>query len=148
MSNSTERPHFEVTAGLLFRSGKVLISRRRKGGHLAGMWEFPGGKREAGESLEECLERELAEELGIKIRVEGHCLTIDHTYDDRSISLHIFHCTLLGGDPKPLQSDAIQWVAPAALGRFPFPPPDRKIIEYLHRRDTGKKSPAGEACEN
>ncbi len=128
-----------MTAGLLFRSGKILISRRRKGSHLGGMWEFPGGKRETGESLEQCLERELIEELGIKIRVQDHCLTVDHTYDDRSITLHVFQCVLLGGDPKPLQSDAIQWIAPGALERFPFPPPDRKIIEYLRGRDIDKK---------
>lgn len=133
---------------MVFRSGKVLISKRRKGSHLGGMWEFPGGKREAGETLEQCLERELIEELGIKITVGDRCLTVDHTYDDRSISLHVFQCALLGGEPKPLQSDAIEWVAPAALGRFPFPPPDKKIIEYLRRCDTGEKNPAGEASED
>ncbi|MFZ0451795.1 MAG: (deoxy)nucleoside triphosphate pyrophosphohydrolase [Desulfatiglandaceae bacterium] len=133
MTKTIESPHFEVTAGLIFRSGKVLISRRRRGSHLAGMWEFPGGKREEGESLEECLERELTEELGIRTRVEGHCLTIDHAYDDRSISLHFFHCTLLGGEPEPLQSDGIKWVAPSALGRLAFPPPDKKAIAYLSR---------------
>jgi 8-oxo-dGTP diphosphatase len=137
-----------VTAGLVFRSGKVLISKRRKGSHLGGMWEFPGGKREAGETLEQCLEREFLEELGIKITVEGQCLTVDHTYDDKSISLHVFHCTLMEGEPKPLQSDAIEWVAPWVLGTFLFPPPDKKIIEYLRRCDTGRKNPAGEARED
>lgn len=137
-----------MTAGLLFRSGKVLISRRRKGSHLGGMWEFPGGKREAGETLEQCLERELIEELGIEVTVENHCLTVDHAYDDRSISLHVFHCFLVGGDPKPLQSDTIEWVEPVALGKFLFPPPDRKIVEYLRRRDTEGNNPAGEAGED
>ncbi len=124
-----------MTAGLIFRSGKVLISRRQRGSHLAGMWEFPGGKREKGESLEECLERELTEELGIRTRVEGHCLTVDHTYDDRSISLHVFHCTLLGGDPEPLQSEEIKWVSPSALRGLVFPPPDKEVIAYLSRHD-------------
>ena len=133
MNNLSERPHFDVTAGLIFRSGKVLISRRQKGSHLAGLWEFPGGKREAEESLEECLQRELAEELGIKIRVENHCFTVDHSYGDRSISLHVFHCTLLEGEPKPLQSDGIKWVSPKALGSHEFPPPDSKVIDYLRR---------------
>jgi len=139
VNNFLEKPHFDVTAGLLFRAGKILISRRRKGSHLGGMWEFPGGKREAGETLEQCLEREFVEELGIKITAGDHCVTVEHTYDDRSISLHVFHCTLMEGDPKPLQSEAVEWVAPAALGRFQFPPPDKEIIEYLRRRNIVRK---------
>lgn len=103
------------------------------------MWEFPGGKREAGETLEQCLARELAEELGIKIDVGRYCFTVHHTYDDRSISLHIFQCDLLEGEPRPLQSDAVRWVAPATLAEFRFPPPDKKIIEYLLRRDAQEK---------
>jgi 8-oxo-dGTP diphosphatase len=103
------------------------------------MWEFPGGKREDGESLKECLERELAEELGIQARAEDHCLTVAHTYGDRSISLHVFDCILLGGDPEPLQSDGIKWVAPSALGRLAFPPPDKEVIAYLQRREIGKR---------
>ena len=105
---------------------------------MAGMWEFPGGKREAGESLEECLERELGEELGIKIRVEDHCLTVDHIYSDRFISLHVFHCTLLKGEPRPLQSDGIKWIPLKALRKNEFPPPDSKVIAYLQRNNTGK----------
>lgn len=136
MNDSIERYHLDVTAGLIFHSGKVLISKRRKGSHQGGMWEFPGGKREDGESLRECLERELAEELGIIVMVGDHCLTIDHTYEDRSITLHVFHCTLSGGEPKPLQSDGIRWVSPVALARLEFPPPDRKIIEYLRWNKT------------
>jgi mutator protein MutT len=103
------------------------------------MWEFPGGKKEAEESLEECLERELREELGVKVSVGNHCLTVEHSYDDRYITLHVFHCILLDGDPRPLQSDAIVWVTPAELGRYEFPPPDREIIEYLRRRDPERK---------
>ncbi len=109
------------------------------------MWEFPGGKKEAGETLEECLRRELAEELGIKTEVQKHCLTVHHTYDDRSVSLHVFHCLLVEGDPKPLESDAVAWVGLAELENYQFPPPDRKILAYLRRHSTGNKHSAGAA---
>lgn len=133
----------DVTAGLIFRDGKVLISRRRKGSHLGGFWEFPGGKREKGETLKQCLEREIEEELGIRVRAGKHCLTVKHAYDTRSVTLHVFHCTRLAGEPKPLQNDGIRWVEPAALEAFSFPPPDLKVIEFLRHGPDKRGSPTG-----
>lgn len=124
-------PHFHVTAAFLWRDGKVLIARRPRGVHLEGLWEFPGGKQEAGESLEACLERELAEELGVEAKVDAHRATVRHKYGQKRITLHVFDCRLLGGDPAPVQCDEIRWVSPSELRLYAFPPPDRKVMELL-----------------
>lgn len=125
------KPHFQVTAGLLWRDGRVLITKRPKGKHLAGLWEFPGGKQERGETLEACLEREMEEELGIEVRAEKHLYTIHHEYEDRMISLHLFLCTHLEGVLKSLDFQEIKWVSPEDLPQYRFPPPDLKIIDTL-----------------
>ena len=129
-------PRYHVAAGLIWRDGKLLISMRRPGTHLEGLWEFPGGKQEEGEGLEQCLMRELKEELGIHVRVDGPFLTVDHPYPMKRISLHLFNCTWLGGDPLPLESQEIRWVSPEDLPGLPFPPPDMRVIEKLLK--TGK----------
>ena len=120
-----------MTAGLLWQSGMVMITKRPEGSHLAGLWEFPGGKQEAGETLEECLEREIKEELGLEVRAEKLLLTVDHEYEDRFISLYFFLCAQLGGEPKPLECEEMRWVRPEDLTQYRFPPPDKKIIERL-----------------
>ena len=92
---SSDKPHIRVTAGLLWQNGMVLITKRPQGSHLAGFWEFPGGKQEVGETPEECLEREIKEELGVEVRAEKLLVTVDHEYENRIISLYLFqssHC--------------------------------------------------------
>ena len=128
---SSDKPHFRVTAGLLWQNGMVLITKRPQGSHLAGFWEFPGGKQEVGETLEECLEREIKEELGVEVRAEKLLLTVDHEYENRIISLTLFLCALLSGEPKPLECEEMRWVHPEDLTQYRFPPPDEKIIERL-----------------
>ncbi len=118
-----------MTAGLIWRDGRFLITKRPKGTHLAGFWEFPGGKQEAGETLEECLVREIKEELGIEVRTEELLVTVDHEYGNRMISLHLFLCTHLSGQPEPLECEDIKWVHPEDLVQYRFPPPDRHIIQ-------------------
>ena len=130
MENS--KPHFNVTAALILKNDKVLITKRLKGSHLEGFWEFPGGKQEKGESLEDCLEREIDEELGLKIRANNTLLTVNHNYGFKSISLYVFDCTIIAGEPRALQCREIRWVDPADLKKFEFPPPDLKIIELLN----------------
>ena len=125
------KPHLQVTAGLLWRDGRVLITKRPEGKHLAGLWEFPGGKQESGETLEACLEREMKEELGIEVRVGKHLHTVHHEYEDRRVSLHLFLCTHLEGDLKPLDFQEIKWVSHEDLPQYRFPSPDLKIIESL-----------------
>jgi mutator protein MutT len=125
------KPHFHVTAGLLWKDGKLLITRRPQGSHLAGFWEFPGGKQEPNESLEKCLEREIKEELGIAVKVQRHLLQVDHEYENKSISLHLFHCSIISGEPRPLGCDGMKWVLPENLSEYPLPPPDYVVLPHL-----------------
>jgi mutator protein MutT len=125
------KPHFHVTAGLIWRDGRVLITRRPKGSHLGGYWEFPGGKQESGESLEACLEREIMEELAVKVKVTKHLLQIDHDYDEKSISLHLFQCADLAGEPQAVGCDDMTWADPKDLHLYRLPPPDTRIIDFI-----------------
>ena len=133
MKGKNSKPHFHVTAGLIWKNGKVLIAKRPKGSHLEGFWEFPGGKQEKGESLRHCLEREITEELGIEIKAGKLFLPVKHEYDYKVISLHTFNCTLLTGEPKALQGQEIRWVGPARLCEFEFPPPDMLVVKAICR---------------
>ncbi len=128
-----------MTAGLIWKQGRVLIAKRPKGKHLEGFWEFPGGKREEGENLKDCLEREIEEELGVKVKAVEELLTVEHEYENKVVSLHVFHCTRLEGEPKGLQAQEIRWVELAGLGKFTFPPPDEKVIEFLLYEEAFKR---------
>jgi mutator protein MutT len=128
-----KKPHFHVTAGVIWKNGKVLIAKRPPGSHLEGLWEFPGGKQEMGESMRECLEREIREEVGLKVRAGESLLTVDHEYESRLISLHFFTCVPVSGEAKAIQCQQIEWVEPSDLQRFAFPPPDAMIIRSLSR---------------
>jgi len=127
----------EVAAGLIQRDGRYLIARRKPGSHLAGFWEFPGGKREAGESLTECLQRELFEELSIRVDLPIPYRIIRHDYLDRSIELHFFRCVIEQGEPVPIGCEEIRWVSPRDLTQFKFPPADYAVIEALCRDTFG-----------
>jgi A/G-specific adenine glycosylase len=124
-------PHFVVTAAVLHRDGTVLLARRPSEGLLGGMWEFPGGKVEAGESLEDCLVREIREELGVHIRVGEAFGVYRHAYTHFRITLHAFRCELVKGRPRPLQAADLAWVAPADLGNYPMGKVDRLIARRL-----------------
>lgn len=127
----------EVAAGLILRNGRYLIARRKAGAHLAGFWEFPGGKREAGESLTECLQRELFEELSVSIDLPIPYQIVRHDYPDKIVELHFFRCTIERGVPVSLGSEEIRWVTPEELTRFRFPPADQAIIQALQRDASG-----------
>ena len=120
-----------VTAAILRRGTTVLLTRRADGEKLAGYWEFPGGKQEEGESLRECLEREIMEELGFRVKANRALLKIDHDYGFKSISLHIFECQHLSGEPRALQCQEIRWEDPSRLDGLAFSPPDMKVVQYL-----------------
>ena len=126
-----KKPHIHVTAGLIRKDGKVLIARRPKGCHMAGLWEFPGGKQEDNETLKDCMEREIREELGIDVRAKKLLLTVHHEYDTKLVDLHFFECVLIKGSPKTLDGQEVKWVDPGDLIEYEFPPPDKKIIEFL-----------------
>jgi 8-oxo-dGTP diphosphatase len=128
----------EVAAGLVYRDGRYLIARRNPGVHLAGFWEFPGGKCELGETLEDCLRRELFEELGIRIDMPIPFQVVRHEYAEKIVELHFFHCRIETGDATPIGCAEIRWVWPHELGNFEFPPADGPIIEALRRHTTGQ----------
>ena len=122
----------EVAAALIQDAeGRYLITQRRRGSHLEGLWEFPGGKRDAGEELPACLARELTEELGARFTVGDKVDTIRWDYPDRTIVLHFYRCRLASGTIEPQESQAMAWVAPSDLSRYDFPPADRELIVRL-----------------
>jgi 8-oxo-dGTP diphosphatase len=119
-----------VTAAVVERGGRYLVTRRLRGTHLEGMWEFPGGKCEAGETQVACLEREILEELGCVAQVGEELLAVAHDYDDRSVELHFFRCEMTG-EPAPLLGQEIRWVSRAELRELDFPPADADLIRLL-----------------
>ncbi len=124
-------PCHTVVVGVIERNGRVLIDKRRSEGLLGGLWEFPGGKKRSGESLEETLHREVLEEIGIRIRVGGPVATIDHAYSHFRVRLHAFRCTYASGTPQCFGCDAVKWVRPGDLRRYAFPAANKKIIQIL-----------------
>lgn len=124
----------EVAAGLVFHEGRLLITQRPATGHLANLWEFPGGKREPNESFEGCLHRELAEELSIEVNDVELVNTIEHTYPEKTVRLKFFKCRLESGVPTAMGCQDFKWVDREALGGFEFPAADEKLIELLKSR--------------
>ncbi len=127
-------PHYDVTAAVIRQDGKVLIAQRPLEGMLGGLWEFPGGKMEAGETLTQCLCREIEEELGVVIEVGQPVATIKHSYTHFKITLHAFSCRLLKGSPQALGVADWRWVSLAEINAFPFPRTDLKIIAALRNQ--------------
>jgi len=125
----------EVSAALIFQNGKLLITQRHAGAHLGGRWEFPGGKREAGETFEQCLVREIREELGVEISVGELFEEIAHDYPEKAVHLKFFTCQLLAGEPQPLDCAAVKWIAREGLHTHEFPAADARLIERLSRID-------------
>lgn len=131
-------PHYDVVAGIIWQDGmgigeRFLIAQRPLDGLLGGLWEFPGGKQEAGESLPAALRREIGEELGIEIEVGDHLTSINHAYTHFRITLHAFHARYVAGTPQNLGVAAHAWVTLADLDRYAFAVTDRKIIAELKR---------------
>ncbi len=124
-------PHFDVTAAVIRRNGRLLIAQRPFGGRLGGLWEFPGGKVEAGETLPQCLRREIKEELGFRIKVGDFITSIDHAYTHFKITLHAFECTVMSGEPRKLGVEDFKWVRMSELSKYAFAKTDLRIIEAL-----------------
>jgi 8-oxo-dGTP diphosphatase len=121
-----------VVAGVIERDGKILITRRRAGTHLAGLWEFPGGKPDPGERLDDALRREIAEELGAEVSVGPTLETVEWRYPDKAVRLIFFRCRI-HGEPRPLEGQEMAWVAPGDLVRYEFPAADAVLLERLTR---------------
>ena len=125
-----ERPRIVVTAAVIERAGRFLLTRRLGGTHLAGHWEFPGGKRDAGETLEDSLRREIREELDAEVEVGEEILSTAHDYADRRIELRFFRCRLTS-TPRPVLGQEIRWVPRTRLNTLPLPPADDELVRLL-----------------
>ena len=121
-----------VTAAVIERDGAFLVTRRPRGVHLEGYWEFPGGKCEEGESHIASLEREIAEELETGILVGREVFAIAHAYPDRVVELHFFDCRLTG-EPRAVLGQELRWVRREELASLTFPPADEELIRSLAR---------------
>lgn len=126
----TDVAHIVVTAAVIEREGRYLVARRLEGTHLAGCWEFPGGKCEPGEEAADCLAREIREELDVAVRVGVEMLRTTHAYPERTVELRFFRCKL-AGDPKPMLGQQFRWVRRQELWSLEFPPADRELIDLL-----------------
>lgn len=125
-------PHKIIGVAVIWNDqNQILIDRRKLEGLLGGLWEFPGGKVETGETIETCIEREIAEELGIEIEVGDRLIVVDHSYSHFRVTLNVHHCRHLNGDPQPIECDEIRWVRVNELDHYPFPKANIHIIEAL-----------------
>ncbi len=125
------RPLVRVAAGLIWRQGRFLAARRPEGKAFAGFWEFPGGKREEGESMEQALCRELAEELGIACVAVTPWRTLLHTYPELRVELHFMHVTVFSGEPEARDGQLLRWVTPEEARALPFLPADVGILAEI-----------------
>jgi len=123
----------DVSAALIFRDGKLLITQRHPSAHLGGLWEFPGGKRMAEETFEACLVREIREELGVEIAVGPLFEDIVHAYGEKVIHLKFFLCRLVSGEPQPIDCADIRWIGQGELEQFKFPAADEQLLGKLKR---------------
>lgn len=124
----------EVAAGIIAHEGRYLIARRKAGSHLGGLWEFPGGKRETGETLEECLHRELWEELNVRISAPTPFQIIRHEYPEKIVELHFFCCCIEAGIAIARDCAELRWVYPHEMAAFEFPPADHPVIAALQQK--------------
>jgi 8-oxo-dGTP diphosphatase len=128
---SVRIPLHVAVAVLRNAGGEILLSRRRKGTHLAGLWEFPGGKLEAGESLSEALQREIREELGIRILAHRPLIQISHSYSDKQVFLDVHLVNEWRGSAAGKEGQQIAWVAAEEIDDYPLPPADRPIVTAI-----------------
>ncbi|MBC6417773.1 MAG: 8-oxo-dGTP diphosphatase MutT [Prochloron sp. SP5CPC1] len=140
-TNYPPLPHKKNGVGVIVNDrGEILIDRRRNSGLMGGLWEFPGGKIEVGETVPACIKREIKEELALDVEVGNHLITINHTYSQFIVTLIVHYCFYLGGEPQPLECDKILWVTLAQIDNFTFPEANSKIIAAL-RQDRNYSAP-------
>ena len=132
----------EAAIAIVIRGRKVLVCQRKDDDTFGGFWEFPGGKQEAGETLEQCLARELREELNIRARPTRSLPPIVHDYTDVQVRLHPFICEHESGEPELLECQAVHWIDPIQLRDFRFPPANESLIEQVIEQLTGDPSRA------
>ncbi len=116
---------------IIRREREFLISQRNADDTFGSFWEFPGGKKNPDETFEECVVREAREELGIEILVQKKFMEIRREYNEKVIWLNFFICSYVGGDPRPLECQKVQWADVAELKKFNFPPANERVIDEL-----------------
>ena len=121
----------KVCAALIQKDGRFLVAQRRLNDRFGGLWEFPGGSREAGESLEACVKREMQEELGVGVEVKKELATFEDEIPTLKICVHLFDCNIVKGTPQPIECQALRWVALEGLPLLPLAQVDRKIFNWL-----------------
>lgn len=125
------RSTIQVAAALIQQGDRYLIAQRLESAPLGGFWEFPGGKCGPGEWYEDCVRRELREELGVEVEVMGLYRVVEHTYPDQTVLLHFYRCRITSGEPRPLGCQQIRWAKLKELDQYRFPPANRALIEEL-----------------
>lgn len=126
------KKHIRVVVGVVENSaGEILIARRQQGQHLAGLWEFPGGKIEEGEEPEQALARELKEEINLSPLASQHLFQIDHEYLEKRVSLFIFYVNQFEGEAQGLEGQIVRWVLRKDLLRYDFPEANKRVLDYL-----------------
>lgn len=140
-------PHYQVAAAVLERGGRYLVGQRPAPGLLGGLWEFPGGKVEPGETLPQALKREIREELGLRVRVGRELVAVDHAYTHFRVTLHAFACAAVRGEPEPCWHQALRWVTLEEMRRLAFPRANHAVISCLRQafrwRKPGTRNPGG-----
>ena len=137
-------PHIEVGAGIIWRRGRVLMCQRPAGKMLAGLWEFPGGKRHPGESIQDCIRRELKEECDLDIEVGEHLVDVTHTYSHLRVTLRCYHCRSPRGRVRRLACDDARWVRLDEIPGLPLPAADLRILTALGiDRETARRATRG-----
>jgi A/G-specific adenine glycosylase len=127
-------PHKIIGVAVIWNDDRqILIDRRKPEGLLGGLWEFPGGKVEPGETIETCIAREIQEELGIEIEVGERLIVVDHTYTHFRVTLNVHHCRHLNGEPQAIECDEVKWVSINELDQYPFPKANLQIIEAIRQ---------------
>lgn len=126
----SDRPVVVVLAAVIERDGLILVTRRLAGTHLAGLWEFPGGKCGAAETHESCLARELDEELGVRAAIGAEILVTEHVYPERIVRLHFRYCTI-HDEPRPMLGQDMRWIERRDLRSLDFPDGDAELIALL-----------------
>lgn len=126
-----------VVAALIVRGGRLLIARRPEGRHMAGRWEFPGGKLEKGESPEDAVEREIREELGLDVRAGRIYQAIAYSYPEKDVLLLFYAAAVVSGEPRPIEEAEIRWVTMAELDGYAFAPVDEMLVQRLKRDGLG-----------
>jgi len=125
-------PHIIVGAAVIAnRRGEILIAQRRQTDMLGGLWEFPGGKREPGESIQECIRRELMEELGVRTTIGSHLMTIKHAYSHFTMTMHVHHARIASGRPRLIECADYAWVPVANLDQYPYSKADLFVFDRL-----------------